>query len=75
MDSELHQRIDLDSSAQLEASMSDLLSCFVRLTLQWFAVYSYIHFFTVVIDSGSRYEVAYPSGISHFLEKLAFNVG
>lgn len=29
----------------------------------------------VVIDSGSRYEVAYPSGISHFLEKLAFNVG
>ncbi|NP_001164373.1 mitochondrial-processing peptidase subunit alpha [Nasonia vitripennis] len=31
-------------------------------------------FFTVgvLIDSGSRYEVAYPSGISHFLEKLAF---
>lgn len=27
----------------------------------------------VVIDSGSRYEVAYPSGVSHFLEKLAFN--
>ncbi|XP_063224768.1 mitochondrial-processing peptidase subunit alpha [Bacillus rossius redtenbacheri] len=27
----------------------------------------------VVIDSGSRYEVAYPSGISHFLEKLSFN--
>lgn len=27
----------------------------------------------VVIDSGSRYEVAYPSGISHFLEKIAFN--
>ncbi|XP_046644649.1 mitochondrial-processing peptidase subunit alpha-like [Daphnia pulicaria] len=26
----------------------------------------------VVIDSGSRYEVAYPSGVSHFLEKLAF---
>lgn len=30
--------------------------------------------FVVVIDSGSRYEVAYPSGISHFLEKLAFGV-
>jgi hypothetical protein len=29
---------------------------------------------SVVIDSGSRYEVAYPSGVSHFLEKLAFNV-
>lgn len=27
----------------------------------------------VLIDSGPRYEVAYPSGISHFLEKLAFN--
>ncbi|PSN38074.1 Mitochondrial-processing peptidase subunit alpha [Blattella germanica] len=27
----------------------------------------------VVVDSGSRYEVAFPSGISHFLEKLAFN--
>lgn len=26
----------------------------------------------VVIDSGPRYEVAYPSGVSHFLEKLAF---
>ncbi|KAK7077613.1 hypothetical protein SK128_025080 [Halocaridina rubra] len=28
----------------------------------------------VVIDSGSRYEVAYPSGLSHFLEKLSFRV-
>jgi processing peptidase subunit alpha len=27
----------------------------------------------VVLDSGSRYEVSHPSGISHFLEKLAFN--
>ncbi|GAB1602777.1 mitochondrial-processing peptidase subunit alpha-like [Argonauta hians] len=26
----------------------------------------------VVINSGSRYEVAYPSGISHFIEKMAF---
>jgi len=26
----------------------------------------------VAIDSGSRYEVAFPSGISHYLEKLAF---
>lgn len=29
---------------------------------------------SVVIVSGPRYEVAYPSGISHFLEKLAFHV-
>ncbi|GAB6031464.1 hypothetical protein CHUAL_009233 [Chamberlinius hualienensis] len=27
----------------------------------------------VVINSGSRYEIGYPSGIAHFLEKLAFN--
>ncbi|XP_073848922.1 mitochondrial-processing peptidase subunit alpha [Musca autumnalis] len=27
----------------------------------------------LVIDSGPRYEVTYPSGVSHFLEKLAFN--
>ena len=27
-----------------------------------------------VIDAGSRYEAAYPNGVSHFLEKLAFHV-
>ncbi|XP_066293779.1 mitochondrial-processing peptidase subunit alpha-like [Branchiostoma lanceolatum] len=27
----------------------------------------------VLVDSGSRHEVEFPSGISHFLEKLAFN--
>jgi len=27
----------------------------------------------VAVDSGSRYEVAFPSGVSHYLEKLAFN--
>ncbi|KAI8118961.1 hypothetical protein FF38_10215 [Lucilia cuprina] len=27
----------------------------------------------LVIDSGPRYEVTYPGGVSHFLEKLAFN--
>lgn len=27
----------------------------------------------VIIESGPRYEVAYPSGISHFMEKLAFH--
>ena len=29
---------------------------------------------SVVLDSGSRYEVNYPSGITHFLQKLAFGV-
>jgi len=28
----------------------------------------------ICIDSGSRYEAAYPSGVSHFLEKLSFGV-
>ena len=27
----------------------------------------------VCIDSGSRYEVAYPSGVSHFLEKISYS--
>ena len=27
----------------------------------------------VIVDSGSRYEVAHPSGVCHFLEKLAFS--
>ena len=30
--------------------------------------------FAVVIDAGSRYEIDYPSGLSHLLEKLAFQV-
>lgn len=28
----------------------------------------------ISVDSGSRYEAAYPSGVSHFLEKLSFGV-
>ena len=75
MDCRLHQRTGLDSSAQLEVSMSGLICCFIMLTSLRFSFCLISYFFTVVIDSGSRYEVAYPSGISHFLEKLAFNVG
>lgn len=30
--------------------------------------------FLVAINSGCRFEVAYPSGVNHFLEKLAFSV-
>lgn len=29
---------------------------------------------TVLVDAGSRYEVEYTSGISHFLQRLAFQV-
>ncbi len=29
---------------------------------------------SVVVASGSRYEVNYPTGITHFLQKLAFGV-
>lgn len=31
-------------------------------------------FLLVLVNSGSRYEAKYPSGIAHFLEKLAFSV-
>ena len=29
---------------------------------------------SVLIDAGSRYEIDYPSGLSHVLEKMAFQV-
>ena len=29
---------------------------------------------TVLVDAGSRYEVDYTSGISHFIHRLAFQV-
>lgn len=29
----------------------------------------------VLVDAGSRYEVHYTSGLSHFLQRLAFQVG
>ena len=30
--------------------------------------------FAVLVDAGSRHEVDYPSGITHMLEKMAFQV-
>lgn len=33
-----------------------------------------VFFFLVLVNSGSRHEAKYPSGIAHFLEKLAFSV-
>lgn len=30
--------------------------------------------FLVLVNSGSRHEAKYPSGIAHFIEKLAFSV-
>ena len=33
----------------------------------------HIIYLGVCIDSGARYEVGYPSGVSHFLEKIAFS--
>lgn len=34
----------------------------------------YCTYFVVLIDAGSRYEVDYPSGLSHVIEKMAFKV-
>ena len=47
---------------------------FKILSVSAVALFKLCAFFTVLIDSGSRYEVSYPSGITHFLEKLAFGV-
>lgn len=63
-------KIVLDNSAQLVVCKKKItrdshLLKFLTIT---------IIYFLVLIDSGPRFEVAYPSGISHFLEKLAFNV-
>ena len=55
-----------------------MISCFlttnlikiITVHLSWFISF----LFSVVIDAGSRYEVDYPAGLSHLLEKLAFQV-
>ena len=55
-----------------------MISCFlitnlieiIMVHLSWFISF----LFSVVIDAGSRYEVDYPAGLSHLLEKLAFQV-
>ena len=55
-----------------------MISCFlitnlikiITVHLSWFISF----LFSVVIDAGSRCEVDYPAGLSHLLEKLAFQV-
>lgn len=51
------------------------LEVFNNISCAFAKIHSYIiiSIITVVIDSGSRYEVDFPSGINHFLEKLAFS--
>ena len=34
----------------------------------------YLEFHAAFVDAGSRYEVCYNSGVTHFLHKLAFQV-
>lgn len=39
--------------------------------------FNFLIFFSstlALVDAGSRYEVDYPSGVSHMLEKMAFQV-
>lgn len=40
----------------------------------WIKSVCFISSFLVLVNSGSRHEAKYPSGIAHFLEKLAFSV-
>lgn len=37
-------------------------------------IYLLFSYLLVAINSGCRFEAAYPSGVNHFLEKLAFSV-
>ncbi|OQR77964.1 mitochondrial-processing peptidase subunit alpha-like, partial [Tropilaelaps mercedesae] len=57
-------------SSQLDETIITTLDNGIRVASQ----NRFGHFCTVgvVIDSGPRYEVAFPSGLTHFLEKLAF---
>jgi mitochondrial-processing peptidase subunit alpha len=51
------------------------LTCVVCIHHIYFFYHNLLFYFLLVaINSGCRYEVAYPSGVNHFLEKLAFNV-
>lgn len=56
---------------ELNKFLEQIFNCHVLVSI---AFNNLILCFTVLLDSGPRYEVAYPSGISHFLEKLAFGV-
>lgn len=61
----------------LKASISSMRTNNTRIYRVFICIYvltQYGVIFSVAIDSGSRYEVSYPAGISHFLEKLAFAV-
>ena len=40
--------------------------------LYW--IVHYLEFHAAFVDAGSRYEVSYNSGVTHFLHKLAFQV-
>lgn len=71
---ELLHRTNSVSSAQLEVSKKShfpLLSNAVGVVFQNSLN---IPLFSVLVNSGSRHEAKYPSGIAHFLEKLAFSV-
>lgn len=49
-------------------------SCLQDLTGVDKMYFSVFLFFLVLVNSGSRHEAKYPSGIAHFVEKLAFSV-
>lgn len=65
-------KISLVNSARLEVS-SNKKSNWIIFS---FVVSSHFlsFFLLVLVNSGSRHEAKYPSGIAHFLEKLAFSV-
>lgn len=46
----------------------------IHLSSMWIKSVCFFPSSLVLVNSGSRHEAKYPSGIAHFLEKLAFSV-
>lgn len=75
MVSRLLPKTSLVNSAQLEVSCrSNILIIIVCTFVQAEVDKMWMLSFLVLVNSGSRHEAKYPSGIAHFLEKLAFSV-
>lgn len=70
-------KTSLVNSAQLEVSCSSEMQILMSTCPQDPAEVNkncLFSFFLVLVNSGSRHEAKYPSGIAHFIEKLAFSV-
>lgn len=69
-------KTSLVNSAQLEVSCRSKIQFiyFFMTKRSCWETNVFLSFFLVLVNSGSRHETKYPSGIAHFIEKLAFSV-